>query len=213
MAIKRALTIQNILDKKYDLFDFEDEWFDAFDKPEKTGVWFIWGNSGNGKTSFTLKLMEHLSRFEHIVFNSREEGTKHTLKKSLVKFNMQDDKNKIHVVDENMEVFTKRLNLKKSAKIAVIDSYQTTQMTFNDYLKFKEQFPKKLIIFISQASGRKPTGRPAESVMYDASLKICVEGYKAFSKGRYIGTKGNYTIWPEKAFDYWGEHKKVLSQI
>ena len=48
MAIKRAFTVQNIIDKKYDLFDFEGEWYDAFDQPETTGVWFIWGNSGNG---------------------------------------------------------------------------------------------------------------------------------------------------------------------
>ena len=41
--------------------------------------------------------------------------------------------------------------------------------------------------------------------MYDATLKIWVEGFKAFSKGRFIGEKGNYTIWEEGANKYWGE--------
>jgi hypothetical protein len=205
MEIKRALTVQNILDKKYDLFDFEDEWLDAFDRPEKTGVWFIWGNSGNGKTSFVLQLIKCLSKFENILFNSREEGTTHTLRKSFDNFGMKEVKQKLLVVNENMEKLTVRLKQKKSPKIVIIDSFQYTQMSYKDYLAFKEQFPNKLIIFISHADGKMPSGRSAKSVMYDASLKIWVEGYTAFSKGRYIGTtglKGKYIIWAEKAQAY-----------
>ena len=41
--------------------------------------------------------------------------------------------------------------------------------------------------------------------MYDATLKIWVEGYRAFSKGRFIGRTGKYDIWPEHAERYWGE--------
>ena len=43
----------------------------------------------------------------------------------------------------------------------------------------------------------------ATSVMYDADLKIWVEGYVAFSKGRYQGATGEYTIWEKGAYDYW----------
>lgn len=35
--------------------------------------------------------------------------------------------------------------------------------------------------------------------MYDADLKIYIEGYVAFSKGRYIGDTGRYVIWEEGA--------------
>jgi hypothetical protein len=205
MAIKRALTIQNIVDKNYKLFDFKGEWFDAFDCPETTGVWFIWGNSGNGKTSFVLQLIKCLSKFEKVLFISREEGTRHTLKKSLVNFGMLDVKKRVLVENENMEALTNRLKQKQSAKIVVIDSFQYTQMSYKDYLNFKEQFPNKLIIFISHADGKLPSGRSAKSVMYDATLKIWVEGYRAFSKGRYIGKNGGeFTIWEKMAIDYWG---------
>jgi hypothetical protein len=50
-----------------------------------------------------------------------------------------------------------------------------------------------------------PAGRSAKSVMYDAKLKIFTEGYRAFSKGRYIGSKGHYDIWPERARTYFGK--------
>lgn len=78
-------------------------------------------------------------------------------------------------------------------------------MNYKEYIRFKEAHKDKLIIFISHAAGTAPRGSAAQSVMYDATLKIWVEGFKAFSKGRFIGEKGNYTIWEEGANKYWGE--------
>ena len=42
--------------------------------------------------------------------------------------------------------------------------------------------------------------------MYDASLKIYVEGFRAFSKGRFFGSVGHFTIWDEGAVRYWGDN-------
>nr|DAL37874.1 MAG TPA_asm: hypothetical protein [Caudoviricetes sp.] len=78
-------------------------------------------------------------------------------------------------------------------------------MNYREYIRFKEAHRDKLIIFISHAQGKAPRGSAAQSVMYDATLKIWVEGFKAFSKGRFIGEKGEYTIWDEGANRYWGE--------
>ena len=206
MALKRALTVQNILDKKYKLFDFTGKWFDAFDKPEMTGVWFIWGNSGNGKTSFVIQLIKELANFDKVLLNSREEGTRHTLKKSLLNFNMSDvGNNRVHFVDEPISDLVTRLKMKKSRRIVVIDSFQYMMMSYKDYIEFKSLFPYKLIIFISHSDGKSPAGRSAKSVKFDASLKIWIEGYRAFSHGRYKGEKETYDIWPEKALKYWGE--------
>jgi hypothetical protein len=45
----------------------------------------------------------------------------------------------------------------------------------------------------------------AKKVRYDACLKIYVEKFRAFSKGRFIGEKGYYNIWKEEAEKHWGE--------
>ena len=173
MALKRALTVQNILDKKYKLIDFTGAWYDAFKKPEMTGVWFIWGNSGNGKTSFVIQLIKELAKFDNVLLNSREEGTKHTMQENLIKFNMSEAKdNKVHFVDEPINDLTTRLKMKKSARIVVIDSFQYMMMSYKDYIEFKSQFPDKLIIFISHADGKNPAGRSAKSVKFDAGLRI-----------------------------------------
>jgi hypothetical protein len=206
MALKRALTVKNILDKKYKLFDFTGAWYDAFRKPEMTGVWFIWGNSGNGKTSFVIQMIKELARFDNVLLNSREEGTKHTMQENLIKFNMNEaSANKVHFVDETINDLTARLKMKKSARIVVIDSFQYMMLSYKEYIEFKQLFPDKLIIFISHADGKNPAGRSAKSVKFDAGLKIWVEGYRAFSHGRYKGPTEEFDIWPEKAMRYWGE--------
>jgi hypothetical protein len=203
--MSRAYTVDNILNRKYNLFDFNGEWADAFSCPERSGVWFIWGNSGNGKTTFILQLIKNLCQFDKVLLNSLEEGASHTIRNGFVRVGMQEVSKKVLIVSESVEEITMRLDIKKSPGIIIIDSFQYFQLSYKQYIEFKRKFPKKLIIFISHADGRVPSGRAAKSVMYDASLKIWVEGYKAFSKGRYIGPVGNYTIWPEGALKYWGE--------
>ena len=46
-------------------------------------------------------------------------------------------------------------------------------------------------------------GRPAKRMMYDADLKLWVEGHTVFSKGRFIGPTGKFVVWQEGADRYW----------
>ena len=203
--MERAFTVKDILNKKYKLFDFGGEWEEAFSKPERCGVWFIWGNSGNGKTRFTMQLAKYLTTFGKVLYNSLEEGSSNTIRQAFEDVEMQTCKNKILLVSESLEKLSHRLNKQRSASVIIVDSFQYAQITYKQYIAFKEKHHDKLIIFISHADGKQPAGRSAKSVMYDATLKIWVEGFKAFSKGRYIGPKGSLTIWPEGAMRYWQE--------
>ena len=202
------MSVTDMLRMKKETYPFEGEWAETFGEPERCGVWFIWGRSGSGKTSFTMKLCKELARFGKVVYNSLEEGFSLTMKNALVKAGMQDVARRFVLISESMEELDARLKKRKSPGIVVIDSFQYTQMSFKDYQEFKNRHRDKLIIFISQADGNKPSGRTAVSVMYDAALKIWVEGYRAISKGRYFGSKGYYTIWEERAKAYWGEEQK-----
>lgn len=51
---RNAKGVREMLSMKFDTLDFKDTWHDAFGTPERRGVWFVWGNSGNGKTSFVM---------------------------------------------------------------------------------------------------------------------------------------------------------------
>ncbi len=193
--MKRAISVRDILDKKYETFPFEKKWKDAFDTPESSGVWFIWGNSGNGKTSFVMQLCKELCKYDRVAFNSLEEGTCLTVQNNLKRFGMAEVSRRLSFIKEDIPALKERLRRHKSFNIVVVDSIQYTQMTYKDYIRLKEEFPDKLFIFLSHASGKNPKGDTATSVMYDADLKIWVEGYVAYSKGRYRGETGQYTIW------------------
>lgn len=200
----RAKTVGEILRQKKKKFAFEGDWFDAFEKPETTGVWFIWGNSGNGKSSFTMQLCKELTKYGKVLYNSLEEADSLTMQNTLLRHQMDEVGCKLHIVCERMPLLRERLSKRNSPQFVVIDSLQYTRMRFDDYIKLKEQHRDKLFIFISHADGKNPRGSVATDIMYDASLKIWVEGYRAISKGRFIGKKkGYYTIWEEGAAKYW----------
>lgn len=201
----RALSVSEVLKMKKATLPLTGEWAEAFGVPERVGVWIIWGNSGNGKSSFVMQLCKELAKFGKVAYNSLEEGTSLTMKNTLQRFSMAEVGSKLMMLCESMEDLSERLSKRRSPDFVVIDSYQYTQMSYKEYIKLKELHRDKLLIFISHAEGKFPEGRSAKKVMYDSSLKVWVEGYKAISKGRFFGPKGHYTIWPEKAVEYWGE--------
>lgn len=202
--MKRALNVNDILKKEYVTFPMEGRWQAAFGNPERRGVWFIWGNSGNGKTSFVMQLVKELCKWDKVAFDSLEEGMSLTVQNNLIRYGMADVNRRLLFINEDMQALKDRLSKHKSVNIVVVDSFQYTQMTYKEYISLKTMFPDKLFIFISHARGKMPKGDAAVSVMYDATLKIWVEGYKAFSMGRFIGETGEYTIWEERAERYWG---------
>lgn len=204
--LQRALSVSEILKMKKKLLKLTGAWADAFGTPEFYGVWFVWGNSGNGKSTFVMQLCRELCKFGNVLYVSFEEGTSLTLQNTLRRESMIEANRRLKVIrGEPMDELSERLSQRKSADFVVIDSFQYTQMTYKAYLKFKEQHPNKLLILISHADGKNPSGRSAKSVMYDASLKIWVEGYRAFSKGRFFGSVGHYTVWDEGSRKYRGE--------
>lgn len=202
--MKKAISVDAILSKSYNDIDLSPIWRASLGTPELSGVWIIWGHSSNGKTSFSLQLAKELCRFGKVAYLSLEEGTSKTMQMAIVRNGMHEVARKFVLLEDTIEELVKRLNRPKSPKIVFIDSYQFAGFTKTDYLKFKEQFKNKLIVFISHAEGKHPEGRSAKFVRYDADIKIWVEGYKAFPKSRY-GGEAPYTIWQDGAQKYWSK--------
>lgn len=205
----RALSVQEVLNMRKSVFSFEGEWAEAFGMPERTGVWFIWGQSGNGKTSFVLQLCKELCKYGRVAYNSLEEGDSLSMQNSLRRFGMSAVNRKFLLLNcEPIAELSERMSKRKSPDMYVIDSFQYAQMSYREYIRFKEAHRDKLIIFISHADGNYPSGRAAKQVKYDATLKIWIQGYKAFSLGRFRGNTGEYVIWQEGAERYWGEKQE-----
>lgn len=201
----RAISVSQLLNSKKNLLDFDGEWKRVIGCPELTGSWIIWGNSSNGKTSFTLQLVKYMCRFAKVAYNSLEEGDSESLRTAFRKGKMSEVARKLIVLDcEPIDEMSERLSKKHAPKIVVIDSLQYSGLSYNDYKKLKAAHRDKLFIFISHADGKHPDGRVGKSIRYDAMVKIRVEGYRAFVKSRYADGDEDYlTVWKEGARKYW----------
>ncbi|MBF1444572.1 MAG: ATP-dependent serine protease [Prevotella nigrescens] len=206
--MKKALSMVDLMRKNREVYAFEGALREAFGQPEQNGVWFIWGRSGNGKTSFVLQLCKELTRYGKVAYDSLEEGDSLTMQNALMRVGMGDVGRRFILLNESLKELDTRLKRRRSPDIVVVDSFQYAHIDLKQYEEFIDRHKNKLIIFVSQADGLKPWGRTAQSAMYSASLKIWVEGYRAISKGRYRGNLGYYTIWAEKAEEYWSAKNK-----
>lgn len=118
--IKRAYSVSEIQSLYIPKMAFDNEWEAAFGQPGKTGTWLIWGQSGNGKSSFVIQLAKYLCKFAKVAYDSLEESTGLSLQKSLVLHNMQEVSKRFLILDrESMEDLSIRLKKKRSPDIVL----------------------------------------------------------------------------------------------
>ena len=201
----RTLSAKQVLTIKFDTIRLGGGWDECVGEIETTGIWFIWGNSGNGKTSAVMSLCKELSAFGKVLYNSREEGVSLTMQNTLRRYGMGELGSRFQLANMSLQELDEKISQQRSPKFVVLDSFQFMGLTYKDFRAFCEKHKNKMLIFVSRTRGRQPEGRAAISAMYDASCKIWVEGYKAFSKGRFVGTTGEMTIWDEGAKKYWSD--------
>ena len=201
----RTLSAKQVLTIKFDTIRLGGGWDECVGEIETTGIWFIWGNSGNGKTSAVVSLCKELSAFGKVLYNSREEGVSLTMQNTLRRYGMGELGSRFQLANMSLQELDEKISQQRSPKFVVLDSFQFMGLTYKDFRAFCEKHKNKMLIFVSCTRGRQPEGRAAISAMYDASCKIWVEGYKAFSKGRFVGTTGEMTIWDEGAKKYWSD--------
>lgn len=200
----RAISITQLYSKKRKLLMFDGEFAASFGTPELKGAWFVWGNSGNGKTSFVLQLCKYLTKFGRVAYNSMEEGDSESFKIACQRERMEEAKRKFILLDkEPIAELKERLRKRKAPQVVVIDSIQYSQMSYSEYTELLNEFGNTLFLIISHSEGKEPEGKIAKKIRFDAFIKIRVEGFVAFVKSRYGGDKP-YTIWDEGAEKYHG---------
>lgn len=201
--MKRAYSPKEVQSMNIPCFPFEGEWEAAFGRPDRTGTWIIWGESGNGKSTFVMKLAKYLCRWCTVAYDSLEESTGLSFQNTLNRERMEEVNRKFILDRESMDDLSERLSKRRSPDVVIIDSFQYSGLTYASYKALKEKHRNKLLIFVSHCEGEKPEGRAAKKVAYDADVKIFVRGFRAISKGRFITKPGNhYTIWEEGAAQY-----------
>jgi len=107
MKRKRALSVTDVLNYNPKVMEFEGRWEASFGKPEMRGCWIIWGNSGNGKTRFALRLCKYLARFGRVAYDSLEEGLSLSIKESMKSEGMSEVSRRFILLDKEPVITAK----------------------------------------------------------------------------------------------------------
>jgi adenosyl cobinamide kinase/adenosyl cobinamide phosphate guanylyltransferase len=209
MAV-RAQSVYNLLNKKHRLLPFTGVWHDAFSEPSAMGIWFVYGDSASGKTSFAYQLAKYFEKRikKSVAYISFEEAGSHTMQEAAIRAGWKVKGSRIRVVDPvSVEELDRWLEKHKSPEVIIVDTLQRWQKTYSvkadGLIRLMEKYRNKLFVYLSHVKKGEPDGSLAVTVMREAGLKIFVEGFRAFSKGRYFGTKEYYSIWAEKEKTIW----------
>ena len=205
---KRAVSVEALRRKKFKEMDLTQDFKKLLGTPERSGSWIVYGESGQGKSSFLMQLAKALTPFGRVAYNSLEEGARKSMQDLMNDFAMHEVSGRFVILDrEQIPELMERLEKQRSPEIIIIDSVQYSFLTKAAYKEMLNRFPSKLFIFSSHAKGKEPAGAIGSAIKYDADIKIHIEGFKAFCTSR--ASRGTlptpYVIWEEGAKKYWNE--------
>lgn len=209
----KVISLRQLQRKKYNFLDgLPEDIEQSFGKLTKNFILIVWGNSGNGKSNFILQILKCLMGYGSVLYVSYEEGTEASMQVMAHRHLNKKHSGRIRFADASMSyqaLFT-RLDKKRSEQFIVIDSIQYMGISYKDYKQLKEAYPNKSFIFLSHANGRKPRGKVAEDIMYDATIKCHIEGYVVDVKSRLKldGLPVPYVVWEDGAKKVWGRNWK-----
>ena len=195
--MRRSYSTEEILAMKFEDLSWSEKFSDVFGTPAIDDTWLIWGASGSGKSSFVMQLAKELAQIDRVLYVNYEEGVKaKSYQKRLLDFNMKEHHGRFTTVLDSYEELSQRLAKQRSGKFVIIDSIQMSGWTYSQAEALIKRFPKKAFIFISQEDKGNPLGLDATRLLYLASVKIKVAGYRAYSKGRYSENPAvSFPVW------------------
>lgn len=201
--MSNAISVDKLLRKKFTIIKLNDALEKLMGNLECSGSVLIYGDSGNGKTTFSLQLAKALCQTKKVGYNSIEEKAKYSFQQAIKKANILSVKSKFKLwVSLTVEELIEELSKKKSPDVVFIDSIQYLRMSeksSNELTKFEykdliNMFPNKLFIWISHEKNGEPKGALADAVYYDSDTCIQVCDYVASPVKSRLGGKEPYNI-------------------
>ncbi len=205
----KVLGVKQFKQKKFKLLDLKKSNFKGIlGNVPKFFTAVIYGFSGQGKTEFSLQLVNELSNFGKVLWLSYEQRHGYDLQSAIKRNKMKSGKLLISDPIANLgkdvsllQDLDNYLSRQKTADYIVVDSLDYTGWGFAEYTYLKNKyFNKKGFIFLAHASKQGLfKKRISERIVFDGGLGIFVKDFIAYPvKNRYSGFK-NYIVYEEQA--------------
>ncbi|PIY09218.1 MAG: hypothetical protein COZ18_08390 [Flexibacter sp. CG_4_10_14_3_um_filter_32_15] len=186
----KTFSVHSLIDKKFKTYELSEEWQKAIGKPEVGFSMLIHGDSGQGKTTFCLKLTKEFSRFGKVYYNSFEQGESSSLQAGAIQCKLGEIQKGFLMFGhlDTFEEVLKKLRTNR-AKFIFFDSLDYMNLTVKQFKFLKEKYPQRSFIVISWSEGKKPKTKAAQAINYMADIKIRVHKGMAIVLSRYGSTE------------------------
>ncbi len=194
----KSISVREVVGKRYSTIEdlqgahgrtLSAEWLAAIGLPSVGFSMMVWGPSGNGKTTFVMKLCKELNRFGQVYYNSVEQGQGVSLQQVLNQCAMHECEHHPFMIgdrDTFDEMVEKLSNKRQKTRFAVIDSLQYIELTVERFKLLQEKLPHISFIIISHSTAdNQPAGSHARTIRFMAEIKTKVLKGVAISDSRF----------------------------
>ena len=209
----RGISVKTLLGKEYDTYKFDGILGEVLGEQERNGIWVIYGNEKNGKTTLALLLADYLTKYENLNYISAEEGTGFTFQQNVKRAKIDLKQTKIKFYDYlDINEIEAMLSKRQSARIIVIDNATAyiDDLKSPVLRKLKRDFPKTHFIIMAHEEKNEPTTAMAKLAKKLCNVYIRVVGLTAFVGGRCPG--GTIIIDDQKAMLFHGSEIKQSNE-
>lgn len=189
----KAYSNSNVLSAKFDLAPFEGAWLSHLGRPSLCGIWFIYGKSGSGKTTYCLQLAKYLTKFvRKVAYNSLEQGLSPAMQQAWKKAGLEVCGKSIMLINrESLAEMRVRLAKKQSPDVVFIDSVMyLEENSAREIIELRHKHPNKLFVIIGQERNGDAYDTKQIKIKHDADIKIRCVGGVARCETRYTTEDG-----------------------
>ncbi|SCY94286.1 P-loop NTPase family protein [Flavobacterium caeni] len=201
----RGISVKTLLGKKHETFTLDGILGEVLGEQESSGIWVLYGNEKNGKTTLALMIAEALTQFGSVSYISGEEGTGFSFQQNVKRSKIDLKQTKIKFYDYlEIPEIEAMLSKRQASRIVVIDNATSYVDDLKSAVlrKLKMKFPKVLFIIMAHEEKNEPTTAMAKLAKKLCNVYIRVVGLTAFVGGRCKG--GTIIIDDQKAMLYHG---------
>jgi hypothetical protein len=205
----KVLSARQFDEIKHKFLGFEGEWLRFMGNMPETFIGLIFGESGEGKSEFCIRMAKYLIQFEKVAWIDYEQGHGADLQMAMRRNEMNKEVGKWFPIDPNekrkrgvtfLEELDEYLSKRSTPKYVFINSlteFVFTPDEFRDVLK--PHAKKRGLIFIDHAKNRKPKSKHGEYVEGIGQFSIYVRKYIAYKEKNRLGGRGEMILWEEEA--------------
>lgn len=206
----KSISVKKLVQKKFKVYDFENEWKDSFGTPETNAQWIVYGESGNGKTEFCVQLAHYYCNFGKVAYISLEQGISSSLQSPFTRYDFKNQPYICKIFEKNTKTEgnvyeqIKAFVAKTTYKTIIIDSLNSLKVTPSEYIELSElaKKRKRTLVNVAWGKGNHPSTSAGEQIEFMVDIKLQVKKYAIPEPKSRFGGNMPYVIWEDKAKEY-----------